>query len=148
MTVRQLIVSIFIAGATSVVLAGATQPFPVEIDLDNRIASGDMVTARFSDNDDELIGCGVRHIQAGTEVIKFAFCQARLGPAPEDLIVCNTLDPDLVEAVHAISDFSFVTFSWNEDLECTRIGNSTQSFYLPALKLQKQKKGSKGSKGS
>ena len=85
--------------------AGFTQPAPVEIDFDNRFAVGDMVTARFSENEFELIGCGIRKIEiSDTEV------------------------------------FSFVTFSWNEDGECTRIGNSTQSFYIPEFKDKKDKK--------
>ena len=145
MKARQLLIAFLITTASSIVLAGATLSVPVEIDVDARTAFGDMVTARYSDNDDELIGCGIRHIQAGPTVIKFAFCQAVNGPAPENFAVCNTLDPDLVEAVHALSSFSFITFGWNEDGECTRVGSSTQSVYLPAFKL---KKGSKGSKGS
>jgi hypothetical protein len=36
--------------------------------------------------------------------------------------------------MRSTADFSFITFSWTDDgagnLTCTRIGHSTQSFYL------------------
>ena len=38
---------------------------------------------------------------------------------------------DLLDAIKATADFSFVTFSWNEAGQCIRIGFSTQSFYIP-----------------
>jgi len=50
---------------------------------------------------------------------------------------CSTFDPDLLDAMKSVSDFSFITFSWNVAGECTRIGFSTQSFYLPNFKIQK-----------
>ena len=41
--------------------------------------------------------------------------------------------PELVITMAATADFSFITFNWDENDECTRIGFSTQSFYLPEL---------------
>ena len=42
------------------------------------------------------------------------------------------------------SAYAFITFSWEDDGfgggECTRVGFSTQSFYLPAKSYKKRKK--------
>jgi hypothetical protein len=137
MKIKSIIIATAVFILSNSAFAGLTQPAPVDIDLVNRIASGDMVTARFSDNPDEFIGCGSRRIGTGVGAISFAFCQARLAPGVDGLAFCNTLDEELVKAINSIADFSFVTFSWNVDGECTRIGNSTQSFYLPNFKLKK-----------
>ena len=44
----------------------------------------------------------------------------------------------LLDGIQSIADNSFITFSWTDDgtgaLTCTRIGSSTQSFYLPKIK--------------
>ncbi len=117
--------------------AGYTQPQSVVIDDVNRLATGDMVTARFADNDLEFIGCGIRKIASGGAVISFGFCQAREGAEGSESVICQTQDEALLNGIYAISDYSFITFSWNEDGECTRIGNSTQSFYIPNFKLKK-----------
>ncbi len=139
MKIKAIVFSLIMALMPITLWAGLTQPAPVTIDEENRIAQGDMVTARFSDNDQELIGCGVRKFSTGEDtILPFAFCQARIA---EDVnIICNTQNPELVNAIDSISDYSFVTFSWNEENECTRIGNSTQSFYIPNFKLKKVKK--------
>ncbi|MEO1243225.1 MAG: hypothetical protein AAFX54_15045 [Pseudomonadota bacterium] len=124
-----------IAGAMTALLSsaafgGAVQPFPVEVDLVNLTANGDMVTARYSDNKVELIGCGIRKIEDGAGgVFSFGFCQAR--DADDVRGFCNTQNADLLDAIYASADYGFITFSWNEDGQCTRIGFSNQSFYLP-----------------
>ena len=116
--------------------AGLIQPAPVTIDLDNRIASGDMLTARVSKNDFELIGCGIRQIDNGVNPpFSFGFCQAT--DSDEQIAFCSTLNDNLLDVMKASSAYSFVTFSWNENDECTRIGFSTQSFYLPNKKADK-----------
>ncbi len=115
--------------ATTVAVAGYVQPAPVIIDFVDRSASGDMLTARNSTNAFEFIGCGVRYNNAG---LTSAFCQAGLGEADDQKITCFTNNPALVEAIHSISAYSFITFRWDVDLNCTNIGVSSQSFYLPA----------------
>lgn len=112
-------------------LAGSVQPVPVEVDLENNFAAGNMVTARFSNNDVEFIGCGVRYIDTGVgSTFTFGFCQAT--DADGEALFCQTLDSPLIEAIKSISAFSFITFSANPETgDCTRIGNSTQSFYIP-----------------
>ncbi len=116
--------------AASSTMGGAAVDADLVIDMDNSTAVGNMTTVAYSKNDVELIGCGTRYISdGGGGVIAFAFCQAE--NAAGDTAFCSTLDPGLVAAVSSIGDHSFVTFSWNEFDECTRIGFSTQSFYLP-----------------
>ena len=56
-------------------------------------------------------------------------CQA--GDEEGDEATCFSEDAELLDMMRATGDYSFVTFSWNEDGDCTRIGFSTQSFYLP-----------------
>ncbi len=115
-----------------VALAGATQSVPVDVDLDARFAFGDMVTARTGKGKDVFIGCGTR-VNADP-MFTFGFCQAR--DVEGDLINCFTQNPVLLDAMAATSAYAFITFAWQDDgdggAECTRVGFSTQSFYLPS----------------
>jgi hypothetical protein len=118
-------------------MAGLQQPAPVNVDLDGRFATGDMQTAASDKNDAVFIGCGTRNYDDGVGgTLKFAFCQAE--DAEGDSVVCATFNPNLVEAVRAVSDFSYVSFAWSDDgsgnLTCTSIGLSTQSIYLDKAK--------------
>lgn len=131
MKTRPVIAGAALALVCSVASAGLYQPVPVQIDFTNRTASGDMLTARDSVNPNEFIGCGVRYSSAG---LVYAFCQAGIGPDEGQYFTCYTFNPALVDAIKSIGDFSYITFRWNEDGECTYIGNSTQSFYVPDLK--------------
>lgn len=113
--------------------AGETQPAEVTVDLDNFFAAGDMVTARTDANDEVFIGCGTRNTSDGAGgLFSWAFCQAV--DAEGDRVTCFAFDSPLVDTIKAINDTSFITFSWTDDgagnLECTRMGFSTQSFYL------------------
>lgn len=114
-------------------LAGQTQPAEVNVDLDTMFASGDMVTARGSKGDSEFIGCGTRNFEDGAGgLFSWAFCQAE--DADGDRATCFTFNPDLVKTINAINDTSYIQFAWTDDgsgsLTCTRMGFSTQSFYL------------------
>jgi len=112
-----------------IALAGSVQTVPVMVDFDNRIAHGDQLTARVSPNDVEFIGCGARAIADGINpLFEYAFCQATDSAGVN--FTCFTLDADLVHAVRAASAYAYIQFGWNEFDECTRIGFSTQSFYL------------------
>ena len=118
------------------VYAGKTQPHPVTIDYTRGggSASGDMISARNSDNKHEMIGCGVRAIDDGAGgVYYWGFCQASL--EENKTVTCSIDDnPALMEGIKVLSDSSFITFGWKDDgtgnLTCTNIGASTQSFYL------------------
>ncbi len=70
----------------------------------------------------------MRKFSTGGGIFTTGFCQAR--NAAEEQFTCFTQDADLIDAMSSTADFSFITFAWNEDGECTRIGFSTQSFYL------------------
>jgi hypothetical protein len=121
-----------LALASATALAGSVLPQPVTVTLNadgSGTAFGDMGTARFSSNTVELIGCGVRRFDDGVGgVFFFAFCQATSAGSVAGF--CSTEHPGLAEAVSALSDYSFITFSWNADGTCRTIGSSTQSFYL------------------
>ena len=113
-----------------VAYAGFTQPAPVDVDLVNMMASGDQWTARTADNDVDLIGCGIRVFSDGMGgTFQFGFCQATDSAGESGF--CSTQDAGLLDAMKATSAFAFITFSWDANDECTRIGFSTQSFYLP-----------------
>lgn len=110
--------------------AGLVAPAPVVIDLDNRFAQGDQFTARKAMNDHEFIGCGSRTLDDGViPLFRFGFCQAVNSEGDE--IVCFTERASLLDEIRATSAYAFITFSWDENDECTRVGFSTQSFYLP-----------------
>ena len=113
--------------------AGLVQPAPVVIDMVNNFAQGDLISARNSENEFELIGCGIRaYDDGGGGAWQTGFCQARLEEASS--VICTTQNVALMEGINILSDSSFVTFSWTDDgfgnLTCIRIGSSTQSFYL------------------
>ena len=125
-----LVIASSLAMATTTALAGMVQPAPVDVDTVTRFAGGDMTTARYSDDKNVFIGCGIRKIQDGAGgIFSFGFCQAE--DAEEERGFCNTQDAGLLDAISSSADQGYVTFSWNEDDECTRIGFSNQSFYLP-----------------
>lgn len=109
---------------------GAYQPAELKIDLEARQASGDMFTVRHASDEKAMIGCGVRHYLSGDEVIQYAFCQAN-SSLVETGAFCETDKPAMVAAVSAISSYSYIVFHWDKAGECTFIGNSSQSFYLP-----------------
>ncbi len=138
MKIKQLLITIAFTMLSSNVYAGLVTPAEVIVDLDNRFAQGDMLTARQSDSDFTMIGCGIRKIVVSpTETISFGFCQANSGETAEGNFTCFTQNPDVLAGINAISDYSFITFGWDENNECIRIGNSTQSFYLPNIKGKK-----------
>lgn len=119
--------------SSSIAIAGFLQPAPVTVTVNDDgsgTASGDMATARFADNDFDLIGCGIRTFDDGAGgVFEFGFCQAQ--DSTEVNGFCSTDRSDILDTLKATADYSFVTFSWNTDGECTRVGFSTQSFYIP-----------------
>ena len=135
MKLRYALISAILALASSIAVAGFIQPQVVFIDEANRFAQGDMWTARTADNNVEFIGCGIRKFDdfAGG-AIETGFCQAT--DADGVLIVCTTINEELMDGMPS-GEYGFVTFSWNELFECTRIGSSNQSFYLPNFKIQK-----------
>lgn len=114
-------------------IAGITQPAPVTVTLNvdgSGSATGDMTTARHSDNDVEFIGCGVRVYDDGAGgSFQWGFCQ--VGDSADNRGFCSTMRTDLLEIMKATSDYSYITFSWNTAGECDHIGFSTQSFYIP-----------------
>jgi len=129
---KKILLCAAIAMFTSTALAGLYQPAPLEIDLDARLAYGDMGSVSGSKDDIAFIGCGVRNV--GPAGFRFGFCQA--GDEFGNQITCFTFDPSLLDDMRASSDYSYIQFSWDWDSEpggsctLTRVGFSTQSFYL------------------
>lgn len=141
MKYKMLIVLTVLALLPAWLHAGFTQPAPVIIELAedglSGLASGDMLSARDSANPFEFIGCGVRAFETGPDTAFYqGFCQA--GLVDGETYTCFTNNKALIDGIQSIADNSFVTFSWIEDEDgartCTRIGSSTQSFYLPKVK--------------
>lgn len=130
MKFNQLLIASVIALLAVSANAGLIQPAPVDVDLENSTASGDMVNARFSRNDTVFIGCGTRHVANGDgTVTSFGFCQAEDDQG--ETFTCFSFDEELVARMSNGDDYSFITFNWNENDECVRVGFSTQSFYMP-----------------
>lgn len=130
---KTLALAIGAALISTTAFAGSTNPQPVQIDLDNMIGTGDMVTARGDKDDEVFIGCGTRNLSDGMGgLFSWAFCQGT--DSEGDSATCFTFDPELVKTVREINDGSWITFSWTDDgsgtLTCNRMGFSTQSFYL------------------
>jgi hypothetical protein len=136
MRTKQLIAAAALALGSSVALAGLVQDQPVTVTLNadgSGNAAGNMATARFSKNEVEFVGCGVRRIEDGAGGLTvFAFCQA--ADAANVQGFCTTENPALIQSIGDIDDYSFITFSWNAAGVCRSIGTSTQSFYIPSKK--------------
>ena len=142
---RVLFTGILVAFSPAV-FAGIVSPFPVTVTLNpdgSGAASGDMLTARVSTNDGEFIGCGFRLFEFPTGPFRFGFCQAE--DSNENRVFCSSSSPDLLQAMKSVSAFSFITFDFDADGVCTRIGFSAQSFYIPD-NVHKGKGKGKGSK--
>jgi hypothetical protein len=137
MHVKYLLSTIALTVLAGAAYAGLAQPAPVMVDLENMFAQGDQLSARTADNDIEFIGCGIR-IFDGSVAGAFGFCQAT--DSADVSFVCTTQSPDLLEAMRSASAYSFITFAWDESGVCTRIGFSTQSFYLPDPDLKSKGK--------
>ncbi|GHA17930.1 hypothetical protein GCM10008090_29570 [Arenicella chitinivorans] len=127
---RNVVMLLSLLWFSSAAYCGDYQPAELKIDLEARQASGDMFTVRHADDDKALIGCGVRHYLSGNEVIQYGFCQAN-SSAMEVGAFCETDNPAMVAAISAITTYSYIVFHWDKAGECTFIGNSSQSFYLP-----------------
>lgn len=135
MKMRYLLSAAVLTLMTPIALAGFVQTVPVMVDFDIRFAQGDQLTARVSPNDVELIGCASRAIADGINpLFEFALCHATDSAGAH--ITCFTFDADLIHAVRAASAYAYIQFGWNENDECTRIGFSTQSIYLPDPNLK------------
>ena len=133
----KILLTMVIALFSSAVFAGLHAPAPITIDLDFQTASGDMLTAANSVNSDEFIGCGTRSTEDGAGgTFRFGFCQAQ--EKGGESLTCFTFNDALIDEMRASNDFSWITFSWTDDgaggLTCTRVGFSTQSFYLDKVK--------------
>lgn len=115
---------------SSVALAGLVVNAPVVLDRGARSAFGSMTSARFSDNPFESIGCGVRNtLLSDGSLFRFGFCLASVGQ--DDSFLCFSDNDALIEEMSEGNDYSFISFGWNEAGECTRVGFSTQSQYIP-----------------
>ncbi|NVJ51154.1 MAG: hypothetical protein HWE13_00055 [Gammaproteobacteria bacterium] len=140
MIIKRLLIAT-LAAATMYAQAGLVTESPVVIDMENRVASGNMKSARYSENEFEMIGCGTRtyaSLPDGTPSFSFGFCQAQL--EDQGNVICFFYDkPEMLQQVQALASNSFVTFRWDENGDCTFIGNSTQSFYLPENKKESKK---------
>ena len=120
-------------------MAGSSIDSPVLIDLDNKNAQGAQSSARFADNDVEVIGCGTTIRDDGVNPpFSFGFCQAT--DANGVSVLCVTLSAELSTAINGIANYGFISFQWNDDQECVSVRNSTQSIYIPDFRSDKSQK--------
>lgn len=126
----KLILTMAVFSLSSATWAGKVNNEFVKVDLKTRTAKGNLADARFSDNKNEFIGCGVHaKVYDDGSVGQQAFCQAK--DEQEQHVVCYTEHPVLLEKINAINDYSYLRFGWNEEGDCNSIYISTQSFYIP-----------------
>jgi hypothetical protein len=124
-----------LALVSAIASAGLVQPAPVTVTLNadgSGLAGGDMVSARFAPDAITMIGCGMRAVNDGAGgTYEWGFCQATDAAGVQ--FTCFTEQPGLIHSMRATGDFSYLTFAWDANGECTRVGFSTQSFYIPDL---------------
>ena len=140
MKIKTVVISALVTLFASSAFAGQSNDAPVEINSEEMFAMGNMKSARFSDNDFEFIGCGTRTtVIDETESFEWGFCQAGLTEDGEGNAFCFTQNADLITQIKSLASYSFITFRWDENGDCTNVGSSTQSFYIPNKKdLQKK----------
>jgi len=133
MKIKNVILSALFIFLSGTAVAGKYNENLVEIFAEDMMAYGSMTAARFSKNKDELIGCGTRTFtfEDGTSY-EWGFCQASL--AEEENVMCSTEDANLIRQINSVTDNSYIVFQWNEEGQCTHVGHSTQSFYIPGKK--------------
>lgn len=130
---KKQLIGILLAGFSISVIAGSAIEAPVEINLETNSASGNMKTARFSKNDSEQIGCGTRTIGATdySPAFSWGFCQAQV--IEGESVMCFAYDnPELVDQIKSLASFSYISFRWDDEGNCTYAGSSTQSQYIPS----------------
>lgn len=139
---RQGVVAAALLLFSAIAAAGYLQPAPVVVTIEgdgSGQALGDMITARFAPDDVTYIGCGTRSGDDGVGgTTRFGFCQARDAAGVQ--FTCFTEHTGLLDSMQATADFSFITFSWDADGQCTAVGFSTQSFYIPDFFAKPSKK--------
>ncbi len=101
----------------------------VDINQEDRYATGLLASARFSDDPEEGIGCGVRHRLIDGELNSWGFCQASI--SPDIYVNCITYNADLIDKMAGLNHYSYVRFEWDDNGECTYFNFSTQSFQIP-----------------
>ena len=135
---RYFLSTLFLVLVASTSFAGRFTEVPVVIDFAFGFAEGNQLTAKTSKNDVEYIGCGVRNFNDGFSSFRFGFWQA--SDAAGNAVFCDTTNPSLLDDMSSISDYAYITFNWREVapdvFECTRVGSSTQSWYLPDKKAK------------
>ena len=134
MKLKTLLLSTIFTMFSGSLMAGKVMDVNVTIDLEARVAAGNMKTARFSDNEEEYIGCGTRTAeQPDGTTYSWGWCQAALDTV-ENYAFCSTENPDLLNQINSSSAYSYLIFRWDEDGICRYVGHSTQSFYIPSKK--------------
>jgi hypothetical protein len=151
------VVTAALALTSTALLAGtaATGTVSVKFDTpDSGFAEGTMWNARSSDDDVQAIGCSYKGVVEPVHydyfpweypVNNWAWCRARDADGVQ--VFCFTDDPHLLDALQAVSAFSYVGFEFAklEDLPglgltglCTRLDISTQSLHLPEFQTKKK----------
>ena len=132
MKIRYLSVAGAMMMASTVAMAGLTSPQPVAVTVNADMsgsATGAMTSARFTANRVEYIGCGVRYYASGSSVYRYGWCQAANSAGTS--VFCSVDGTDLLDAIVGLANYSYITFGWDAAGNCTRIGYSTQSMYIP-----------------
>ena len=111
--------------------AGAYNAAPVYIDIEEQWAEGNLIAARFSDNDAERIGCAVGNgvLSPDPANAHYAYCEASL--VAGESVSCLTYDPAMIDTIASINSFSYVYFRWNDEGMCTHVTVATRSTHIP-----------------
>ena len=147
------IIVVVLALMSSTLYAGSAANHEVSIifdAVDSGEASGNMWSVRSSKNDVESIGCSYKGVvdevlDVGMPwdqpVNQWAWCWALDADGVQAR--CFTEDPNLLDALQAISPFSYIRFEFTDYDEasnvglCTRFDFSTQSRHLPNFTTKK-----------
>ncbi len=127
------LVQILVVGlllVSSIASAGSFLHYPVRIN--ETWATGNILSARLSDDEQENIGCVVEYNNwPGEEETRLeGWCRADM--SPDIHVKCYTDDEKLINMMGSISDFSHITFAWDEDEKgtCTFVHICSQAWHF------------------
>lgn len=129
MKVARLLLAAAMLLMSSFAFAGAFEIAPVTINDFGATgeAYGNLLGARFSDNDNEWIGCAVAYGDDGP----YAYCEASLVADDDGNVYCVTEDSSMIDMIASINIFSYVYFRWDSAGDCTHVTVATRSLYIP-----------------
>ena len=126
----RLAVALVVFVGAGVALAGEKRRERVSIVFSGNagLARGSLGSARNSDRPREFIRCGTYHTRDGTNVTDHMECEANDGQRRG---ACTSSLPFFIDQVRGVDSMSKITFTWDEQGQCTSVSLEQSSMFEP-----------------